>query len=164
MISRQQKEKERFLLIGTPGYLLAIVQYILTNRLAGVAAFLIGFIRGVVFYYYNKKNLKPSVTWLIAFQIAIVSSVIITWQDWTSAIPLIATTTNTWGLWQNNMKYNRLTGLLAPICWFIYNLSAGMYTAAINPGINSVSTAIAIWRLDIKKRAKHDGSIISRNN
>lgn len=148
VVSLQQRKKETFLLLQTGGTLLFIIQYILTNKITGAITFAIVVIRGLVFYYYKKKNLKPSLTVLIIFQIALLISTCLSWQNFLSIIPLIATVAKTWGTWQDEMKWTRRTSLLSQSCMIVYNISASMYTGALTEVCNLTSTLIAIWRYD----------------
>ncbi|MCL2518038.1 MAG: YgjV family protein [Oscillospiraceae bacterium] len=151
VISMQQRKKENFLLIQTVGTLLFILQYILTEKYTGAILFSITLIRGLVYYYYKKKNLKPSLKILVIFQVALIISTYFSWQNILSIIPFIATVSKTWGTWQDDMKWVRRTSLLAQGIMIIYNISAAMYTGAITEVCNSISSIIAIWRYDIRK-------------
>ena len=151
VVSLQQQKKENFLLFQVAGTLLFIAQYILTGRYTAVALFTIVLIRGLVFYYYKKRELKPSLRILIIFQVILGISAVLTWQNILSVIPLIATTAKTWGTWQDNMKWTRKTSLLSQSSMIIYNLSASMYTGALTELCNLTSTIIAICRYDHRK-------------
>jgi len=146
----QQRKKENYLLIQTVGTVLFILQYILTEKYTGAILFSITLIRGLVYYYYKKKNLKPSIKILIIFQVALIISTYFSWQNILSIIPFIATVSKTWGTWQDDMKWVRRTSLLAQSIMIVYNLSAAMYTGAITEICNSVSSIIAIWRYDFE--------------
>ena len=151
VISLQQHKKENYLLLQTGGTLLFILQYILTNKYTGAILFTIVLVRGLVFYYYKKKNLKPSLTILIIFQLVLMISTYFTWENILSIIPFIATSAKTWGTWQDDMKWIRRMSLLSQSIMIIYNLSASMYTGALTELCNLTSTAIAIWRYDLRK-------------
>jgi len=152
VISLQQRKKENFLLFQIVGTLLFILQYILTNKYTGAILFTIVLIRGLVFYYYKKKDLKPSLIILIIFQVALGISTYFSWQNILSIIPLIATSAKTWGTWQDDMKWIRRTSLLSQSIMIGYNLSAFMYTGALTELCNLISTIIAIWRYDLRKK------------
>ena len=152
VISLQQRKKENFLLFQTGGTLLFIIQYILTNKYTGAILFTIVLIRGLIFYYYKKKNLRPSLTVLVLFQVVLGLSTYFSWQNILSIIPFIATAAKTWGTWQDNMKRTRGTSLLSQGVMIIYNLSASMYTGALTEASNFLSTVIAIWRYDFRTK------------
>ena len=148
----QQRKKENLLILQIIAMIFFIFQYLLTYRITGAVVFAIGISRGVVFYWYKKQNKKPSVPILILFQGVVVISTIMSWQNIYSIIPLIVTTINTWGTWQDNMKYTRKTSLVAGAGWCIYNLAAQMYTGFMTEFVGMISTIIAIWRLDIREQ------------
>ena len=151
VISLQQPKKENYLLLQTFGTVLFIMQYLMTNKITGAITFSIVLIRGLVFYYYKKKDLKPSLKILIIFQVILLISTYLTWQNILSIIPFIATSVKTWGTWQNDMKWIRRTSLISQSAMIVYNLSAYMYTGALTEVCNLTSTIIAIWRYDFRK-------------
>ena len=149
--SLQQRKKETFLLLQIFGTVLFIVQYILTDRITGAVIFTIVAIRGLVFFYYKKKDLKPSLAVLIVFQAAILVATYFTWQNMLSIIPLIATVAKTWGTWQDDMKWMRRTSVVSQSSMIVYNFTASMYTGALTEVCNLASTLIAIWRYDFRR-------------
>ena len=154
IVSLQQRKKENFLLFQIAGTLIYILQYIFTRRYTGAILFTIVLVRGLVFYYYKRKDLKPSIIILIVFQVTLGISTYFSWQNILSIIPFIATAAKTWSTWQDNMKWTRKTSLLSQGGMIIYNLSASMYTGALTEAGNLVSTVIAIWRYDIRKKGE----------
>ena len=153
VISLQQRKKETFLLLQTCGTIFFIAQYILAGRITGATVFTIVAVRGLVFFYYKKKDLKPSKMVLIAFQAILSIAVFLTWQNILSVLPLVATVAKTWGTWQDNMKWIRLTSVISQSSMIIYNFTASMYTGALTEICNLTSTLIAIWRYDFRKKS-----------
>ena len=151
VISQQQRKKETFLLLQTIGTLMFVIQYLLTDRITGAITFTIVAIRGLVFYYYKKKDLKPSPMILIVFQMALLISTYFSWQNILSIIPLIATSAKTWGTWQDDMKWMRRTSLLSQVFMVFYNFTALMYTGTLTEICNLASTLIAMWRYDFQR-------------
>ena len=151
VVSLQQRKKENFLLLQMIGTLLFIVQYILTNKITGAIIFTIVVIRGLVFYCYKKKDLKPSLIVLIIFQIVLLFSTYFSWQNMLSIIPYTATAVKTWGTWQDDMKWTRRASLFCQGSMIAYNLTASMYTGALTEVCALASTIIAIWRYDFRK-------------
>ena len=151
VVSLQQRKKETFLLLQIAGTLLFVVQYILTNRITGAILFTIVVIRGVVFYFYKKKDLKPSLVILIIFQAALLISTYFSWESIISIIPYLATVVKTWGAWQDDMKWLRRASMVCQIFMIIYNIYATMYTGALTELCALASTAVAMWRYDFRK-------------
>lgn len=151
VVSLQQHKKESFLLLQAAGTLFFVVQFILTDKITGAVTFTIVTIRGLVFYFYKKKNLKPSLAVLVVFIAALLISAFLSWQNILSIIPLIATVAKTWGTWQDDMKWTRKTSLFGQGFMIIYDLAAAMYTGALTEACNLISTIIAMWRYDFRK-------------
>ena len=151
VVSLQQRKKENFLLLQTFGTLLFIIQYILTGKITGAIIFIIVAIRGLVFYYYKRKNLKPSLKILVGFQIILLISTYFSWQNLLSIIPYTATAVKTWGTWQDDMKWTRRASMFCQSFMIIYNLSASMYTGALTEIFALTSTLVAIWRYDFRR-------------
>jgi len=151
VVSLQQRKKETFLLLQIAGTSLFIVQYILTNRITGAILFTVVVIRGVVFYLYKKKDLKPSLVILIIFQAALLISTYFSWENIISIIPYVATVVKTWGAWQDDMKWLRRASLVCQAFMIAYNISASMYTGALTEVCAMTSTLIAMWRYDFRK-------------
>ena len=149
VISLQQQKKEVFLLIQVVGTIFYIFQYILTNRLTGAVTFVIIVIRGLVFYYYKKKDLKPSLVVLILFQVTLLVSTYFSWQNILSILPYAATAAKTWATWQDDMKWVRRVSFFGQILLVFYNFTAAMYTGALTEVCNVASTLVAIIRFDI---------------
>ena len=148
VVSLQQRRKENLLLWQIAGTLLFVAQYVLSDRLTGALTFSVVAVRGLVFYIYRKKDLKPSVAVLVVFLAALLGSTIISWQNMLSVIPFLATAAKTWGTWQDDMKWTRRVSLLSQTIMIAYDLAAGMYTAALTEACNSVSTIVAMRRFD----------------
>ena len=152
VILLQQQKKENLLILQAISFFTLAIQYFLTNKITGVAISIIIIIRNVVFLYHEKKNLKPSATVLGIFQVITLSSIYFTWQNVFSILSPVATMVISWGVWQNNMTYARRSLLLGKIGMFIYNLTAGMYTATLTNGMEITSVIIAMWRYDRKNK------------
>ncbi len=151
VLSLQQRGKEGFLLWQTAGTLLFVAQYILSNQVTGAVTFSIVAVRGLVFYLYKKKGMKPSLIVLVMFMSVLAVSAVFTWQNLFSVIPLAATLVKTWSTWQDDMKWVRRTSLLSQAVMILYNLTAAMYSGALTEACNLVSTCIAVWRFDIRR-------------
>jgi len=151
VIMHQQKSKEKFLLMTLFVFTLLTIQYFLTDKLTGAIVSIIIIIRAIVYYFYKKKGLKPSVRVFVAFTIVMLISGYFTWYNWLSILPLITGIVTGWGVWQDNMRYTRRTLMVGRISLLAYNFTAGMYTAMISKFIEMVSIGIAMWRYDRKK-------------
>lgn len=146
VISIQFKTKEKILICQIIANILIAIQYFLLNALTGGVVSIINVIRCIIFYYYKKKNMKPSFVFLGIFIIIAILSGILTWQSTLSIIPIIAAIIFTYGLWQDNITITRIcTGITAGN-WTIYNIIVKAYAGAIQSVAECISSIIAIIR------------------
>ena len=140
------KSKENLLILGIISNVFFTVQFLLTNAMTGAIQGILMIARGIVFYMFKKRNIKPNFTVLLTFIIAIVAATMLTWQNALSAFPLGSMLANIYGQWQNNMKTLRILAIVGSVCWFAYEFYYGMYTSIIMEICIIVSSLIAIWR------------------
>jgi len=158
-ISFQMKTKENLLIMQVISNVFTTVQYMLTMALTGAIQTLLGVIRGIVFYFYKKHDLKPNKIVLIIFEIAIILGAVLTWNSILSCLPLIGMTSNLYGQWQNNMKLIRIFAVISAVLWSVYAFYTGVYTAMLTEVLKIISSLIGLWRFrketKIKKRNKN---------
>lgn len=74
VISIQFKTKEKILICQIIANILVAVQYFLLNALTGGVVAVINVIRCIIFYYYKRRDKKPSLIFLSIFiSVAIIS-------------------------------------------------------------------------------------------
>jgi len=151
VIMVQQKKKENLLILMAVMFGVLAIQYVLTGRMTGLVVAIIIIVRNLVYLGFAKKGLDPSVTVLVVFQLLLVGVAFFTWQSVFSLLPPMSTMAITWGTWQDNMKYNRLSLLFGKVCFAVYALVAGMYTAMLGHSLEVLSVCFAIWKYDVKK-------------
>ena len=149
--SLQMKTKEKLLILNISACATLITQYILSNAITGAAASSFSIIRGIIFYIYKKRDLKPSLAVLLLLELIVITLTILTWANMFSILPFLGLTINLYGQWQNNMKRLRIFAISASVCFFIYQLNAGMYTAMFGEVSIFVSGIIALWRFKQQK-------------
>jgi hypothetical protein len=152
VISIQQKTKDKLLIYMTIANILYAVQYFLLGKITGEIILIVCIIRCLIFYYYSKKNLKPSLTFLIIFIICYIVFGILSWQDIFSILPICAWIIYTYGIWQDNMKITRICAGLNSIWWAIYNVIIGSFILFLKETIELCSATISIIRQDILKK------------
>ena len=146
VISVQFKTKEKILICQIVANILVAIQYFLLNAITGAVISIINAIRCVIFYYYKKKDIKPSVIILIIFEVIAIISGIYTWQDIWSLIPIVVTVVYTYGLWQDNVTVIRITAGVVGFGWAVYNVIVMAYVGALQETAQLVSSVIAIFR------------------
>ncbi len=143
-ISVQFKTKDKILICLVIANLFGVVQYFLLNAITAAVVYIISTIRCIIFYYYEKKDLKPSIIVLLAFEIIAVISGAFSWQNIWSIIPIIVTVIFTYGLWQNNLKVTRISTAITGLGWVLYNIVVRAYVGAIFDSTLAISAIIAL--------------------
>lgn len=146
VISIQFKTKEKILMCQIIANLLISIQYFLLDALTGGVVSIINVIRCIIFYFYKKKNMKPSIIFLVVFIITAVVSGILTWQNIFSIIPIISAIVFTYGLWQDDIRITRICTAITAGNWSIYNIIVKAYAGAIQSVAECTSAIIAIIR------------------
>ncbi|MDR1100840.1 MAG: YgjV family protein [Clostridiales bacterium] len=146
VVSLQMKKKENLLMMQIFSNIFFTAQYLLTNALTGAVQAILSILRGVVFYIFKKKDLPPSKTILGIFEVLVVATTVLTWKNIISVLPLIGMTTNLYGQWQDKMNMLRRMTIITSICWLVYELTCGMYTAMITEICIIVSGVIGLYR------------------
>lgn len=146
VISVQFKTKEKIVMCFVFANVVAAVQYFLLSAFTGAVISVINAIRCIVFYYYKKKEMKPSLIILVIFELIAIISGIFTWQNIWSLIPIIVTVVYTYGLWQDNVTVIRITTGIAGFGWAIYNIIVMAYVGAVQEISQLGSSVIAIVR------------------
>ena len=76
---------------------------------------------------------------------------IISWQNIWSILPIIATATYTYGLWQDNIFKIKCISLIIGVELLIYDIIVGAYVGCIQGVIQIISALIAINRYKKRK-------------
>lgn len=120
------------------------------NAITAAVVYIISTIRCIVFYYFEKNNLKPSILVLTIFEFAAVITGLLSWQNIWSIIPIIVTVIFTYGLWQNNIKVTKITAAITGFGWFFYNFIVKAYIGMLLDGGLGISSIIALIKKDKK--------------
>ena len=140
------KTKERIVLCSVIANIVVAIQFFLLNAITGGVVSIINTIRGLVYYYYKKKDMKPSLTILFIFEIVAIFSGIISWQSIWSIIPITATVIYTYALWQDNVTVIRIATGLVGFEWAIYDLIVKAYVGAVQETSQLISAIISLIR------------------
>lgn len=151
-ISLQFKKKSKLLILQIASNVAYTLEYAFLGAWSGAISFVIGTIRNITYYIYDKKGYKPNKIVLIIFILLIVGAGMYTWEDPTSILPMIALVLWTVVSWQNNTKWMRVAEALICVMWIIYDLFVGAYTGLITEFIILGSTVIGMFRHDRKKK------------
>lgn len=79
---------------------------------------------------------------------------ILSWHNWTSIFPIIATTIGTTALWQKSPRRIRFLSLFVPPFWFLYNVTNGSIAGMVNDLIIFSSVLVGIYRFDVHPKIR----------
>ena len=146
VISVQFKTKEKIVMCSVFANIVVAIQFFLLNAITGAIISIINTVRCLIFYYYKKKDMKPSLVVLVLFEIVAIVSGIISWQNIWSLIPIIVTVVYTYGLCQDNVTVIRITTGIAGLGWSIYDIIVRAYVGAIQEISQFISAIISLIR------------------
>lgn len=131
IICMQFKKKSGILVVGIISNTMYALEYALLGAWTGAISFVIGTIRNITYFIYEKKKYKPNKIVLAIFVLLIIGAGIYTWENITSLLPVIALVLWTIVSWQNNTKWMRLAEAFICVMWIIYDLFVGAYAGII---------------------------------
>lgn len=110
----------------------------------------ISFIRSCVF---RKKELFNPITYLfllVLFEITVIANCIITWSGLISLLPTIVSIIRTYCLWQSEMKYVRLSGIISGILFGMYYMYYLSWFMVAGYFILFVVSLYNVYKTDLK--------------
>ncbi len=152
------KTKEKILICSILSNLVVTIEFFLLNAITGAIVSIINLFRCIIFYFYKKKNKKPSLLILILFEIIVIISGAISYQNIWSLIPIIATVSYTYGLWQDDVKRIKYISAIIALEWSIYNIIVMAYVGSIQGVVQFISSIIAIIRYNHKYNRRSNES------
>lgn len=125
------KNKNYIFLLSTCSVLCFSTAYILVSAWSGFVMGLIGIARNLSFFFidkkdYNKKSLLKNLTLIMTFLAMIICSVF-TFNGVLSLMSVVATGFYTFAIYNESGKSYKIFGILASLCWIIYNIFIRLY-------------------------------------
>ena len=133
----QFKTKEKILIGMIISNLVVATQFFLLNAITGGIISLINVIRCFVFYLFKV---------LLIFEIIVIVSGIISWQNIWSILPIFATIIYTYAIWQDDVLTIKYISAITGLTWAIYDIIVRAYVGVIQGIIQFISSIIAIIR------------------
>lgn len=118
----------------------------------GAVLGLVNFIRSSLFIKKEKFSTKFYLFLLIAFESIVVTNCIITWSGIISLLPTAGSIVRTYCLWQGNMKYVRMSGIISGALfgtYYIYYQSWFMVAGYI---LLCMLSLYNVWKIDLKNK------------
>ena len=129
------------------------LEYIMLGAYAGVNNSIFGIARSILFYICGKKKKKCPPYIAVIFITLVVIFGFMSYTDVYSILPVIISIIFFLSLYTEDMKLYRKVAAIASVLWIIYNLAVGAYVSVIDYTIELISSLVAIYRFDIKKKS-----------
>lgn len=151
-LAMQCKKKSGILIMGMASNMTYALEYGFLGAWTGAISLLIGTVRNITYFIFDKKGLKPNKIVLMIFIFLLVGAGIYTWENATSLLPMIALIVWTIASWQDNPKWMRVAEIIICIMWIIYDLFVRAYIGCLTEFIILSSATIGMFRHDMKKK------------
>lgn len=122
---------------------LTVVQFILLDALTGAVIGSLNTIRCIVFYVYEAKKKNQSILVLMIFEILTITAGILTFNNIWGLLPMISTLIYTYGLWQNNITFLKISSAIMCIGWIIYDIIILAYVDAFRSFCEFMASIVA---------------------
>lgn len=126
-----------------------IYDYIISAYTAAILS-VINVIRSIIFISKDKINKSLYVIILIFFECIIIFNCIFTWNGYISILPTTASMIRTFCLWQDNMKYVRISGITTGVLYGIYYIYYNSFFMVLGDLILLLVGIYAVYKNDIK--------------
>lgn len=147
-----QKKKSTILTFYTIDNIALVIMYLLFKRFTTACICVIAVIRTIVYLIFAIKNIKPNVFVLLAFEVAFVITVIITWQDALDLLPMFASMTTCYASWQDKTSILRIGFIINPTLYIIYKIIIRAYISIIPEAILLITNLCALIYYNILKK------------
>jgi hypothetical protein len=149
IISFQNNNRVKLLLLMLTAALLFTVHYALLGAWTGSLMNLVG--ASMIFVSYKKETAVWAQLpfWPYLFIALFILAGILTAENWTGFLPVLAQIFGTVAVWQSNARAIRFFMLIPRPLWFSYNLVVGSYAGMLTEVLVSTSVIVGIVRFDI---------------
>lgn len=132
------------------------IHYGLLGLWSAVAINVLNVVRDTIFALREKKKLETPII-PVFFVVVSVVSVLCTWGNWWSIVPMIASVTSTLAHWQKVTKKLKIYALPGNILWLIYDLFNKSWSGSANDAfvIGSIIVSLVRIRVNEKKENLH---------
>lgn len=152
LLSYQQKERKRIIIVNAVSRALYIIQYLLLAAFEGAVLDAAGLLSSVLAsqreHPFVKRHLRLYITAVNIFVILCGAAV---YKNPCSILPAIGVLCHTGALWIKKERIIRLLSLAGSPFWLAYNIICHAYGSAIGDALTIISILTAIYRYDIKQ-------------
>ena len=151
IISIQFKDKKKILLMFTLVNLIIGIELVLLEAYTGALVCFIAVIQTIINYIYVKKDKKLPKIFIPIYVILSLIVGIYSYKELMDILTIICAMLYIASICQTKEKNIRIISFMNFSCWIIYNLYHHAYTDVLFKVGFLISTAIAIYKYDIKK-------------
>jgi hypothetical protein len=158
IITYQLKSKKNIILFNGIGLIATAISFALLSAWSGVATSIIALIRNVIFIY-NEKNCKnesnvdyKDIVVLIIVYLVLLLSLLITYTNIWSVLPVLTTMVYTYSIWQKDIKIYSILGVAVSVLSITYSIYIFSLCGVLLESIMLISSIIGI----IKKMEKSE--------
>lgn len=143
------KSRNKIFVLSTISQAGFVVSYILLSAWSGFAMGLIGLARNFALFGLSKKETKPkfwnNFTLAATFVLMIICS-IFTFNGFLSLMSVAATGFYSIAIWNENGKFYKFFGILASICWIIYNIFIKLYLSIFFESVMVICAVVGLLK------------------
>lgn len=156
MIYFQRKRKNVLMLKLTTDVLWA-THHLMIASIPAAATTTFAIFREIVFYNYDKKWAK-STWWKVFFSTGFVIAALLTWKDYFSIVPAIASVLSTIAFGSKKLSVTKIFAFLSSVGMLIYGIHYGSSATVVNECITEASIIISAFvSIVLLKRNKKRG-------
>ena len=149
--SLHQKTKSKVIIYRVISNVFYTFEYLFLGAFSGVGTNMVDVIQTFVFYQYAKNEKKIPLILVILYIIVNIIIGFFTYQNIFSLFPVILCIIGVYGIWQDNLKLNRILSIFLITMWMIYNFAVSAYINVCGNAFQLVLAIIAVYRFqDIK--------------
>ena len=163
VLSSWLENRKRIFFFLTLDNTFCFIEYFLLRAYTGAFTNVIGLLRLFLFNMKGRNKFFKT-AWPLVIVIVLYTIVsILTYDNWTSLFPSLASIFYAFVLWQDKERNIRIGSSIMLLSWLIYNLLVGAYIGALSEGVMFISSLLAIIRIDILKKKKLSNTIAIRH-
>ena len=143
--SLHQKTKSKVIIYRVISNIFYTFEYLFLQAFSGVGTNMVDVIQTFVFYQYAKKDKKIPLIWVVLYITVIIIIGFFTYQNIFSLFPIILCIIGVYGIWQDNLKLNRLLSIFLITMWMIYNFAVSAYINVCGNAFQLILAIIAVF-------------------
>lgn len=143
IISYYQKNRAKIIFLNVIYIILYSTHYFLLNAYTAGSLLLLCLFRSLYLYIKERTNKPKNIAMLIIFLILQIICAMFTWQGVISFLPLAATLLFTISLWNNNLTFYKVSGLIVTLLYIANNICLKSVAGIISEVITLILISIA---------------------